>query len=96
MKEMLTLEKLKEMAPDTMFASGVMLDAPNGLFMTGSGRLLRWVAIRGGIHDWAIYCHFATNDAEWISRRGDKVYMEEHIKRCVPFCNDEAFAMYRY
>ena len=95
MEGVLTLEKLKAMAPGTMFATGKMFDTPNGLFMANTGKLLRWVAVRGGIHDWTIYCHFASSDAEWIRRYGNKVYGKEHIKMCVP-CNDEAFAMYRY
>lgn len=93
---MLTLKMLEDMQPGTIFATGIHLDTELGLFMTGSGKELRWVAVRGGgIPDWCIYCHFADRDIEWIKRQGDKVCMERNIKICVP-CDDEAFNMYRY
>ena len=78
-----------------IFASGTANDSPNGLFMANTNRELRWVAVRGGIHDWAIYCHFSDKDQEWIARFGDKVRNEENIKNLVP-CTNEAFGMYRY
>ena len=91
---MLTLDQLKAMPEDTIFATGIADDVPDGLFMANTGRELRWVAVRGGIHDWAIYCHFSEHDEEWIRRHGDKVHSENHIKKLVP-CEDQAFAMYR-
>ena len=90
---MLTLEKLKEMKPG-IFATGTANDEPNGFFMANTSKQLRWVAVRGNIHDWAIYCHFVDKDTEWIKRQGDKVSQEKHIKELVP-CDDEAFKMYR-
>jgi hypothetical protein len=66
----LTLQDLKELAPNSIFASGEILDNPEGVNMTGSGKMLRWVAVRGGIHDWAIYCHFADKTKEWIKNHG--------------------------
>jgi len=92
---MLTLEQLKAMPEHTVFATGIAKDVEDGLFMTGSGKDLRWVAVRGGIYDWTIYCHFAEHDVEWVRRQGDKVCMERNIKGLVP-CDDEAFKMYRY
>jgi len=56
---------------------------------------LRWVAVRGGIADWAIYCHFSDKNWDWIRDSGDKVTMENHIRKLVP-CTDEAFKRYRY
>lgn len=92
---MLTPEQLKAMPSDDIFASGTAMDNEDGLFMANTGKKLRWVAVRGGIHDWAIYCHFADKREDWIRRHGDKVCDERHIKKLVP-CNDEAFKMYRY
>ena len=91
---MITLEQLKAMPPNTVFATGTAYDNPDGLFMSGSGKELRWVAERGGIHDWAIYTHFSEHDVEWVRRHGDKVHSEHNIKKLVP-CDDDAFAMYR-
>ena len=73
-------------------------------------RLVKWVAIRGGIHDWAIYHSNDANinpnknldgtehlDATWesIARHGAKLHREEEIKHLVP-CDDAAFTLYRY
>ena len=92
---MVTLEQLKAMKPNAIFATGTANDDPEGLFMANTNRLLRWVAVRGGIWDWAIYCHFADRDEEWIKRHGDKVHDEKHIRKLV-LCDDEAFTMYRF
>jgi len=93
--EVLTLEKLKAMKPGTLFASGYATDGPGGLNMSRSGKKLRWVAVRGGIWDWAIYCHFKGHPDKWICDHGDKVTFESHIKKLVP-CDDEAYKMYRW
>ena len=92
---MLTIEKLKEMQPDTIFASGIEFDDIAGINATGSGQELRWVAVRGGIWDWAIYYHESSHTNEWIKSYGDKVYAERTIRKLVE-CDDEAFKMYRY
>ena len=91
---MLTLENLKEMEPDTIFAKGIVLDDSDGVNMSNSGSEMKWVAVRGGIHDWAIYCGLQ-HDYLGVKMHGDKVFMEEHIKKLVP-CDDAAFDMYRY
>ena len=83
------------MAPDSIIATGTTIDSPEGLNMSNSGKKLRWVAVRGGIYDWAIYAHFAIHSETYVRQQGDKVYGEHHIKRLV-FCDDEAFALYRY
>ena len=92
---MLMLRQLLEITPEKIFANGEIVDSPLGINMTNSGKQLRWVAIRGWSNDWCIYCHFATNDWDYIARSGDKVCMKEHIKRLVP-CDEETFARYRY
>jgi len=92
---MLTLKKLKEMKPGTIFQRGEIVDSPEGINMTNSGKQLRWVACRGDIHDWTIYCHWAEKDWSYIKSEGDKVCGEEHIKKLV-LCDDESFALYRF
>jgi len=92
---MLTLDQLKAMPPNTIFATGTAFDDSEGLFMAGTNKELRWVAELGGIHDWTIYAHFSEHDEEWVKRHGDKIHSEQHIKKLVP-CDDAAFAMYRY
>lgn len=92
---MLTLQELKDMEPHKIFATGIAIDAPGGLFMASTGKELRWVAVRGNIHDWCIYCHFSYKSEQDVANHGDKVCMAANIKKLVP-CDDEAFKMYRY
>jgi len=93
---MLTLQQLKDMPPKTVFASGEVENSPDGIYMTDSnvGSKLRWAARRGGIHDWAIYIHWAYHSLEYILNQGDKVTGVENIKKLVP-CEQEALEMYR-
>ncbi len=91
----LTVKQLEGMQPG-IFAKGEIVDSPEGINMSNSGRMLKWVAVRGGgIPDWAIYCHFADKDWEWIRNCGDKVCDKKNIKKLV-LCTDEAFRKYRY
>ncbi|MDD5649054.1 MAG: hypothetical protein PHF86_01365 [Candidatus Nanoarchaeia archaeon] len=92
---MMTIETFNKIVPGDVFASGIMPNSPEGLYMTNSGGELRWIAKKGYGDDWAIYCHWSYNDEEWIKEHGDKVTSETHIKRCVP-CDTEVFKKYRY
>lgn len=92
---MLTIQELKDMEPGTIFATGTINDGPTGINMTRSERTLRWVACRGGIHDWAIYIGPEEWTAEAVKRSGDKVHSTEHINKLVP-CDADAFGMYRH
>lgn len=94
MEDILTLQKLKDMPEHKMFATGTIVDSPKGINMTNSGKILRWVACRGIIHDWAIYMHQEDKDVAWIHNNGDKVYNRENVKKLVP-CDKEALEMYR-
>jgi hypothetical protein len=90
----ITIADLKSMPAKTIFAQGEAIDGPLGINMTGSGKMLRWVAVRGGIWDWAIYVGRNTSSYEEIARTGDKVHDIATIKRLVP-CDKEAMEMYR-
>lgn len=94
---MLTLEKLKAMHPNQIIGSGIIPNSPDGLYMTNTrkGDELMWVAQRGKIYDWTIYCHWIESGKDYILNSGDKVYDVENIKKLVP-CDDEAFKMYRF
>lgn len=83
------------MEPGTIFATDVTTDDPDGVNLAGSGELIRWVAVRGGIHDWAIYADLAHASESYIKAHGTKVHSENNIKKLVP-CDDEAFNMYRH
>ena len=92
---MLTLEMLNSMPENTIFATGVLLDNEDGLFMNGSNKELRWIAVRGIINDWSIYCSTSDKSIEYIERVGDKVNDERNIRKCVE-CSDGAFTRYRH
>ena len=91
----LTKEEFKKLPFGEIFATGVLSNPPEGIFMTKNDGELRWVAKKGWGYDWAIYCYCADKTAEWIRDHGDKIFNEEHIKRCVP-CTDEVFQLYRF
>lgn len=85
------------MPPHTVFATGVVKNHPDDIYMvnTDINREMIWIAKRGGIEDWAIYIHWADNGIDYVKERGDKITSEKIIRRLVP-CDDEAFGMYRY
>lgn len=94
---MLTLEQLKSLPPNTVFAKGITINDPKGVYMTSyrEGDEMIWVAKRGGIHDWCIYIYWEEAGEEYCLSNGDKVMSKDNIKKLVP-CNDEAFNMYRF
>lgn len=73
---------------------GTVIDGPNGINMARTGKLMRWVAIKGHGPDWAIYLHLAIHPEWWIIEQGDKVGMESNIRKLVD-CTDEVYARYR-
>ena len=92
---MIEKSDLMKMPSGTKFATGTMVDNPEGLHLANTGKMLRWVAIRGhGHYDWAIYAHLEENDIDWIARHGDKVGHAENIKKLIN-CDDEAMSLYR-
>ena len=86
---MITIDKLKAMEPG-IFASGFTTDD-----RLVRGMDLKWVAVRGYIHDWAIYYHYEFSKEEYVRDHGDKCFTKKVIRELVP-CDDEAFAMYRF
>ena len=114
---MLTLKKLKAMKPNTIFAKGYGFiehpwfnDAKRNLEKNGRSVKVKWIAIRGGTHDWAIYHsldanlepanyldgnkHLEVSD-DAIAKLGAKLHREDEIKKLIP-CSKLAFKMYRH
>jgi len=105
---MLALKDLKAMKPGTPFADGTtMIPHP---WKDGERVTVRWVAQRGGIHDWAIYHSFDGNIIEYfgfgddsqsiapleiILSHGAKLHDMEKVKELVP-CDKKAEEMYRH
>jgi len=90
---MLTLQELKDMEPG-IFRSGLVTDNSEGVNIAGTNQLLRWVAVRGGIHDWAIYVGVAEQSSEAIRDYGDKIHNRANVQKLVE-CDEEALNMYR-
>lgn len=113
---MLTLKDLKKMKPHTIFASGETTiehpwfnDAKISLEPDGKSTKVHWVAIRGYIHDWAIYHSLDANlepadyldgtthllaSNQMIADHGAKMHNRDKIKELIS-CDDEALEMYR-
>lgn len=110
--KILTLDELKEMEPETIFANGEteienpwygQADEPE---CKDKIVKVNWIAIRGVIHDWAIYHswdyilmlyggdHLKVSDDK-IASHGAKLHDEEKVRELV-LCTDEAFEMYRH
>jgi hypothetical protein len=92
---MLTFEKFSEIPDGLVFDKGIMVDSPEGLHMARTGRMLKWVAVKGYDNDWCVYTHFAENDWEFIESNGDKVGGTDNILKVVP-CDEDVLKRYRY
>lgn len=119
---MLTLKILKKIGPHEIFSEGISkIEHPyfndakpvsegGTLEPDGKSTKVKWVAVRGSIHDWAIFhsmgasivtadffddpIHLKANN-ERIASTGAKLCKESDIRRLIP-CDDEAFQMYNY
>jgi hypothetical protein len=95
---MLTLQQLKEMKPGTIFAKGFFIDSPEAVNVANTGKLCKFVAVRGDIHDWTIYTdnpHDPRSDMNDVAEYGDKLHNLNYVKKLVK-CDDEALKMYRH
>jgi len=92
---MLTLKEFDALPEGKIFATSVLSNSQEGLFMSNNGGNLRWIAKKGWGYDWVIYCHWENKPVKWIVQHGDKVFSERNIQRCVR-CTEEVFKLYRY
>jgi len=88
--EKLTIDELREMEEGQVIKQG------RGFFpeIWRNGDL-KWIAVRGGIADWAIYCDLVYYDYDYIRRLGDKMMDEKTIRKLIP-CTDEVWETYRF
>jgi len=91
----MTKAEFLEIPDGEVFATCVLPNSPDGIFMTNSGGELRWIAKKGWGDDWTIYCHWAHNSVEFIKQSGDKVTSKVNILKCLPDA-EEILPMYRY
>ena len=95
MAKILTYEKFREFSPGMVFAKGILPDDHTGLNMTGSGKMLKWIAVKGWAQDWCIYTHWADYDYDYVKDSGDKVLSESNIYNAVP-CDEDTLNCYRF
>lgn len=82
----MTLKEFEQIPDGTIFATGVLPNSLEGIFMTNSGGELRWIAKKGYGNDWTIYCHWAHSSIDYIEQSGDKVSSKGNILKCLPEC----------
>ena len=87
-KGTLTLDKLKEFDPHTVFAKGYIY-----VEMSASIPAFKWVAKRGLIDDWAMYFDSTCKSWEEVEQ-GVKMRDEAAIKKAIS-CSEEVFKRYR-
>lgn len=93
---MLTRQQLIDLEPG-IFAKGETTDDIKGVNVSGSGKVIKWVAVRGTIDDWALYVESPWNpaiDYDFVRRLGDKIASEVLVRKLVP-CDDGAWGRYR-
>lgn len=95
--ELLTMAQLKAFKPGEVFATGTVLNNPDGIYMTDTdlNRPMLWVAKRGAVDDWAIYIHWQDMGQAYVISNGDKVRSTKNIINLVP-CDVDALAAYRF
>ena len=98
----MNLNTFKQLPYNTIFYYGIAKDSPEDLNLCNTGKLVRWVAVKGGIDDWAIYCmnpHYLETEDHWewfkIAQLGDKIHSEETIKKLIK-CDDELLKLYNH
>lgn len=84
----LTLKQLENAQPFEVMETGVVTEPQL------ANEPVRWVAVRGGAPDWAIYYHREANGIEFAKEQGDKVTTANLIQNLVP-CTQEALSRYR-
>lgn len=56
---------------------------------------IRWIAVKGGGEDWALYYHHSYHPLDYVRTNGDKAFTESVIRKLVP-CDEEVIKRYRY
>jgi hypothetical protein len=102
--------ELDKMAPDTIFLTGIAV-IPHpwyGLSPNYPDKVrVKWVAIRGTVHDWAVYHSFDTNLEAYanmpphkipdrmVAGHGSKMHDEELVAQLTG-ADESAMALYRH
>lgn len=92
---MITQQVFDSIKEDEVFATGYSIDSPEGANMSNSGRVLRWLAVKGYGKDFAVYIGLATQPDFYIKNNGDKVHDIHNLKKLLS-CSDEVWKKYRH
>ena len=80
---MLTIEEFSKYPNTEIFRTGIISDSSTGCNYDNSGKLIKFVAKKGQIEDWAIY----VGPVEWsyddIRDWGNKLKFEDSILSCL-------------
>jgi len=87
------MELLRNLEPRTIFASGLTTDDVYGVCISNTNQVIRWVAVRGGIEDWAIYVGDYNDSLETIKDFGCKLPLK--LAKTLIGGTDEFFTWYR-
>ena len=95
MTEIMDFIKFSTIPDGEEFAKGLTVDSPEGANMMGTGKQMRWVAVKGWAQDWCIYINWSWYTYYDVAREGDKVIDKQNIQNLVP-CTFDVMARYRY
>lgn len=91
---MLTYDEFVALPAFELFAHGMTNDKPGGLNIMGTGKSICWVAVKGKINDWAMYCGWS-NNIEHLMQFGDKVLDKTNITNVLKV-DEQVLNCYRY
>jgi len=84
---------------NTIFAQGIFLDDYLGYPIQETGNVVKWVAVKGDVEDWAIYYQppylgQLVWDFQQVAEQGDKPHHPVWIGKLVP-CDNAMRGLYR-
>ena len=83
-----------------IFAQGILLDDYSCYPIQATGNVVRWVAVKGDVEDWAVYYQdpslgHLVQEFDEVAMHGDKLYHPLWIMNLVPSV-PEMMQLYRY
>ena len=93
-KDKLTMEMLNDMQQGEIFR-GEIEDSPDGFYINGTEKTLKWVAMRGYVNDWCIYVEDCYRNMDWdeIKTNGNKIFRT--TAEAVIDADNEVWSRYR-
>lgn len=93
MKFFISKDWYLETNPGQFICCGYSHDHKDGVNFQLSGKEVKWVAVKGGMGDWAIYFADLDKTLDWIKKHGYKL-LKEDVRNLVDV-SDEVLANYR-